>query len=225
MYMVDSGLRRGNSERIANGWEILQRNFKKTTTLVKDFLSFAKGRVPELSLIDPVALARTVVELYRDAARMQGVELVLGPGEVVAEALLDPEGVETALTNLLSNAIDAAALRETPGGKVVLHIRDDADDLLFEVSDNGRGMDWDVKGKVFTTFFTTKGTKGTGLGLLTTRKIVQEHGGRIEVESAVGAGSLFRMRFPRGRLQALADAAAKTAKEKSTGARPSQEKS
>lgn len=224
MYMVDSGLRRGNAGRIANGWEILQRNFKKTTALVKDFLSFAKGRVPELHLTDPVVLGRSVVELYRDAARAQGVELVLESGEVVAETLLDPEGVETALTNLLSNAIDAATLREKPGGRVVLCIRDDADDLLFEVSDNGRGMDWAVKGRVFTTFFTTKGNKGTGLGLLTTRKIVQEHGGRVEVESTVGAGSLFRMRFPRGRLQALAAAAAKAAKEKSTGARPSQEK-
>jgi signal transduction histidine kinase len=57
---------------------------------------------------------------------------------------------------------------------------------------------------VFTTFFTTKGGKGTGLGLLTTRKIVQEHGGRIEVESSPGQGSMFRIRLPRKRLEALA---------------------
>jgi PAS domain S-box-containing protein len=220
MYMVDSGLHRGDAARIAGGWEILQRNFEKTTVLVKDFLSFAKGRVPDLRPTDPAALARSIVELYRDAARMQGVELVLEPGEGVSEALLDPNGIETALTNLLSNAIDAAALRETPGGKVVLRIRDDAKDLLFEVSDNGCGMDWEVKGKVFTSFFTTKGGKGTGLGLLTTRKIVQEHGGRFEMESAVGEGSLFRMRFPRQRLQTLAEAAARGANGKSAGAVP-----
>jgi CheY-like chemotaxis protein len=69
-------------------------------------------------------------------------------------------------------------------------------------------MDWDVKGKVFTTFFTTKGGKGTELGLLTTQKIVQEHGGRIEVESGAGKGSTFRMRFAHKRLQAIAEAAA-----------------
>ena len=72
-------------------------------------------------------------------------------------------------------------------------------------------MDPDLKDRVFTTFFTTKGNKGTGLGLLTTRKIVQEHGGRIETESIVGEGSVFRIRLPRARLEALAAAYAATA--------------
>ena len=97
-------------------------------------------------------------------------------------------------------------MREAPGGKVVLRVRDEGGDLIFEVADNGCGMDWEVKEKVFTTFFTTKGGKGTGLGLLTTRKIVQEHGGRIEVQSTPEEGSLFRIRLPRKRLEALAAA-------------------
>jgi signal transduction histidine kinase len=65
-------------------------------------------------------------------------------------------------------------------------------------------MDQQVKQKVFTTFFTTKGGKGTGLGLLTTRKIVQEHGGKIELESTPGEGTIFRIRLPRKRLFTLA---------------------
>ena len=77
MYMVDTGIRRADADRIVNGWEILQRNFEKTTALVKDFLSFAKGRLPELTPTDPNALARNIVELYHDAAAKQGVELVL----------------------------------------------------------------------------------------------------------------------------------------------------
>jgi len=204
LYMVDSGLRRADAERIATGWGVLHRNFEKTTTLVKDFLSFAKGRLPEMKLTDPKSLIRDIVELYRTAARQQGVELVAEDDEPVAPAPLDPIGMETCLTNLVSNGIDAATLREAPGGRVVLRARDEGGDLIFEVADNGCGMDYDVKEKVFTTFFTTKGGKGTGLGLLTTRKIVQEHGGRIEVQSRPDKGSLFRIRLPRKRLEALA---------------------
>jgi PAS domain S-box-containing protein len=213
MYMVDTGLRKGDADRIINGWGVLQRNFEKTTALVKDFLSFSKGRLPNLRPTDPNALVRDIVELYSDAAHRQGVELVFEPGEDVAKAPLDPEGMETSLTNLVSNGIDAVMMREEPGGRVVLRTVEDAGDLVFEVADDGCGMDWEVKGKIFTTFFTTKGGQGTGLGLLTTRKIVQEHGGRIDVESEPGKGTTFRIRLPRKRLEALAEAAAEKAEE------------
>lgn len=208
MYMVDSGLRRGDAGRITDGWQILQRNFEKTTSLVKGFLSFAKGRLPELRPLDPNAAARGVVELYRDAAAVQGVELSLEAGPDVREAPLDPEGIETCLTNLVSNAIDAAMMREGGGGKVVVRTREEGDHLIFEVTDNGCGMDQEVLDKVFTTFFTTKGGKGTGLGLLTTRKIVQEHGGKIEMLSTPGQGSMFRIRLPRRGLEDIAARAA-----------------
>jgi len=207
MYMVDSGLSRGNASRITAGWQMLQRNFEKTTSLVKDFLSFAKGRLPELRPTDPNALARDIVALYVDAARLQGVELKLELGAEVKAAPLDAQGMETCITNLLSNGIDAAALRPEGGGQVILRTCEQAGDLLFEVVDNGGGMDWEVSGKVFTTFFTTKGNKGTGLGLLTTRKIVQEHGGWIDVESTLGEGATFRIRLSRERLQAIANSA------------------
>jgi PAS domain S-box-containing protein len=208
MYMLDTGLRKGNADRIAEGWQILHRNFDKTAALVKGFLSFAKGRLPELRPVDPAALARGVVDLYREAAAQQGVELLLETSENVREAPLDPDGMETCLTNLVSNGIDAAVMREQAGGKVVVRAREERDDLILEVADNGAGMEQDVKQKIFTTFFTTKGGKGTGLGLLTTRKIAQEHGGRIEMESAPDRGSIFRIRLPRQRLEALAAAGA-----------------
>jgi PAS domain S-box-containing protein len=208
MYMVDTGIRRSDADRIVKGWQILQRNFEKTTSLVKDFLSFAKGRLPELVSTDPNTLARYIVGFYRDAAAKQGVELVLEASPDVREAMLDPHGMETCLTNLISNGIDAATAMSRAPRRVVLRTREERDDLVFEVADNGCGIDQDVKAKIFTTFFTTKGGKGTGLGLLTTRKIVQEHGGRMEMESVAGQGSTFRIRLSRSRLETLAASAA-----------------
>ena len=69
--------------------------------------------------------------------------------------------------------------------------------IIFEVSDNGCGMDEEVKRKLFTSFFSTKGGKGTGLGLLVTQKIVKEHGGTIEVKSKQGEGSTFTVKIPK----------------------------
>ena len=203
MYMVDTGMRKGNAERIAEGWEVLQTNFDKTTTLVKDFLSFAKGRLPDLALSDPNLLMTSVNDLYKDAASQQGATLVLDLAKKIKPAYFDPEGIEACLTNLLSNGIDAVILGGGENGLVTLRTRDEENDLIFEVEDNGCGMEWEVKQRIFTTFFTTKGGEGTGLGLLTTRKIVQEHGGKIEVDTKENVGTTFRIRLPRARLNAL----------------------
>ena len=135
---------------------------------------------------------------------MQHVELVYEPGPPVPAAPLDPEGIETCLTNLISNGVDAAVMHREGRGKVCVRVADRDGDLVFEVEDNGCGIEGEIREKIFTTFFTTKGGKGTGLGLLTTRRIVQEHGGRMQVESEVGSGSTFRIILPRKRLEMLA---------------------
>jgi signal transduction histidine kinase len=86
---------------------------------------------------------------------------------------------------------------------VTIRTRYEKGTLYFEVEDTGSGMEYDIKQKIFTTFFTTKGGMGTGLGLLTTRKIIQEHGGKISVVSKKGEGSKFIMSFPVKRLNLL----------------------
>jgi signal transduction histidine kinase len=73
--------------------------------------------------------------------------------------------------------------------------------LVYDVTDNGRGLDYEISRKIFTRFFTTKGSdRGTGLGLLTTRRIVHQHGGRISFTSSEGEGSAFRIELPRASL-------------------------
>ncbi|MFH1049541.1 MAG: PAS domain-containing protein [bacterium] len=204
MYIVDIGLRKGDATRIVEGWEILQKNFYKTTNLVKGFLSFAKGKLPTLELTEPNKIIEEIIELYKETAKSQNVKLIADLQKDLKPALLDHEGIEACLTNLLSNAIDAAVLREDKKGEVILRTKDKDDLLIFEVIDNGCGMEAEVLKNVFTTFFTTKGSKGTGLGLLTTNKIIIEHGGKIEVNSDVGEGSIFRISLSRKTLELLA---------------------
>jgi len=202
-YIVSLGLEKDDKEMINEGWEMLERNFEKTTSLVKDFLSFSKGRLPKLKMMKPGSLIEEIIDLYKDIASQSKIELRAEIDKNIKRAPLDPDGIHTCLTNLVSNAIDACLMSKPKGTEVLIKVSEKRDKLVFEVSDNGSGIDYEIKKKIFTTFFTTKGGEGTGLGLLTTRKIVQEHGGKIIVDSEKGSGARFRMEFPRKRLTAL----------------------
>ncbi|MEW6364009.1 MAG: ATP-binding protein [Acidobacteriota bacterium] len=200
VYVLQSGLRQNNPARLDTGVEMLSRNVEKISALVKNLLSFSKGTVPHVTLTDPNKVAREILELYGQTARKAGIELRAEQQEGVEPAALDAEGIHTCLANLVSNAIDACQWSEKKGCRVTLKTSEENGVLCFEVADDGCGMDYDVKKKIFTTFFTTKGSGGTGLGLLLTRKIVQEHGGKILVDSEPERGTTFRILLPRNRL-------------------------
>lgn len=200
LFMVRWGLEDDRLDKIQKGWEMLDRNFERITTFVREFLNFAKGRVPTVQPIDPNQVAGEVVELFSAAAHDKGVTIAAELQVGIAKANLDLEGIHKALSNLVSNAIDACLLSEEGDCRVVVRTRDRDGRLEYEVEDNGCGMDCEIKRKVFTSFFTTKGTRGTGLGLLETKKVVQEHGGSVDIESAPGVGSTVRLLLPRARL-------------------------
>ncbi|MFH1742494.1 MAG: PAS domain-containing protein [bacterium] len=206
MYVVNSGMRHDDKELTRQGWEMLQSNIERITAYVKDFLGFAKGHKPVVKSVDPNRMAGEVVDLYKDMADQAGIHLTAELQEGIEKANLDPEGIHTCLANLVSNAIDACEMSDKTDSKVTLKTFERADALIYEVSDNGCGMDYEIKQKVFTTFFSTKeSSRGTGLGLLVTRRITQEHGGKVTLESSEGEGSVFRLEFPRNRLPELTE--------------------
>lgn len=201
MYMMSTGMNKGNIERIQKGMEMLDRNIQRIGTFVKAFLSFSKGREIRASLNDPMAIAKEVVEMYAMKAAALGIQLETEQLGNVAPAAIDYESMHECLTNLVGNAIDACQVSENESGHCVkVRVFENEGTVVFEVVDNGCGMDYEIKKKVFTTFFTTKGLGGSGLGLLMTKKIIHEHGGRIDLESEPGEGTTFRIRLPRGRL-------------------------
>ncbi len=201
VYIVRSGMQRGDGDRLLRGWQMVEENIARISVFVKEFLDFAKGRAPTVSLVEPNTVAGQVMDLFTETARLAHIDLRADLAAGLAPAYLDADAIHTCLANLVSNALDACQVSDRDGGHVVLATREADDTLLFEVTDDGIGMDSEIRKKVFTNFFSTKGTeKGTGLGLLTTRKIVQQHGGRVAFESTEGVGSVFRLEFPRSRL-------------------------
>ena len=204
MYVVGSGLRTADSELIGEGWEMLEENITRISAFVKEFLEFARGREPDVSLVDPNEIARKIIDLYKDSAKLAGIRLKANLAEGLDAIAVDSEAIHTCLANLVSNAFDACEVSDNSECNVTLSTSEESGVVVFKVEDDGCGMDYDVKQKVFTNYFSTKGSdKGTGLGLLTTRKIVQEHGGTVSFESTEGLGSEFCIKLPRARLPKL----------------------
>jgi PAS domain S-box-containing protein len=206
LYMLATGLEKGRLERVQKGMAMLDRNIRRVSLFVKAFLSFAKGREIKARLNDPAEIAREVVDMYAAGADALGIGLKLEAAGFQAPAAIDYESMHECLANLVDNALDACRASAGSGGlQVTVRAFEKENTVCYEVIDNGCGMDDEVKRKVFTTFFTTKGLGGTGLGLLMTRKIIQEHGGFIDLTSEPGHGTTFRIHLPRQRLPKVAD--------------------
>lgn len=171
--------------------EEMTRQLARIEMAVRDLLSFARPATPKLAPADAERIAERAVRLVQPAAERAGVSLRLEPGVALPELQVDAELVGQALVNLLMNAVQATSA----GGRVRVstEARDGA--VLFRVSDTGRGIPERDRESIFKPFFTTRHS-GSGLGLSITREIVERHGGRLEVESRLGAGSTFTAILP-----------------------------
>jgi signal transduction histidine kinase len=203
-YMVNRGMARDKPEMLKDGWAMVERNIERVSGLVLDLLRYSKDRVPERSVCRPNEIAREAVALFGERAREHKVMLTTALDDGIQDAYLDREGIYHVLLNLLSNAIDACIYDPDTSKKWQVIVKsglekdpESGETIVLEVTDNGIGMTDQVKERLFSRFFSTKGGHGTGLGLLVTEKIVKEHGGRIAVESSLGEGTTFSVRLGR----------------------------
>jgi signal transduction histidine kinase len=198
-YLVDIGIDKGNTDKLIKGWQMIKRSIGRTSDLVLDLLSYSKEREPEYEPCSPNEIANDVVELMADQASNYDIELVKHFSPSIARVAMDPRTVHRCLLNLVSNAIDACMFDENMKKHHYVRVSTIPEEgrfIRFEVQDNGSGMSREVTEKLFSAFFSTKGSKGTGLGLLVTCKLVEEHRGTIAVQSEAGQGTTFTMRLP-----------------------------
>jgi two-component system, NtrC family, sensor histidine kinase HydH len=169
----------------------LQSECQRLVDVSNDFLRFARVKDLEAKPTDLAGVVEEVVDFFTPTARSVSIEIKSYLPADLPALSLDADLFKQALLNLLLNAQQAMP----EGGEITLQAARDGGRVVLNVIDTGKGMAPDVAAKVFRPFFSTR-PGGTGLGLATTRRIVESHGGAIDVQSEVGRGSKFTIRLP-----------------------------
>ena len=194
-YLVEMGLENDDPAVLRKGWEIVKRNQNKISSLVMDMLSYGKDREPDPVPSDLAALIAEIVETVQQRAEELGATIRWSPPADLPPLVFDPEGIARAVLNVVTNALDAVEGRPDPSISIDAGL-DAAGLVRIVVGDNGAGMPPETLERIFQVFVSTKGARGTGLGLAVSRKILREHGGDIRATSRPGEGSSFVLEFP-----------------------------
>ncbi|MFC2085069.1 PAS domain-containing protein [Bacteroidota bacterium] len=198
IYLVNTGLKKNDRERIDQGWEIASRNIRRIRSLVMDILYYAKDREPQLEKLLVKELIDEVCENVSDRAKRLGIEFKCTFSSHIGEIEADRNAVRSLLINILDNSIDACRIDAKKNKhSIIFDIKGESNYIIFEISDNGIGMDRETREKALSLFFSSKGAGGTGLGLFIANKIAQSHGGKININSVEGEGSKFTIIMPR----------------------------
>jgi len=192
--VVEKALTEGNSERAGSTWPIIRRNLDRINAVILNMLAYSKPRRQMLETINVNVVIEDCVELATPLADEAGIALITDLGDL-PPAPADPDGLHQAFLNLLTNALDA--VRPEDGAVTVASEFDPLTRVItVRVSDNGMGIPPEEVDKIFEIFHTTKGARGTGLGLAVARKVVREHNGLISVQSAPDRGTTFIVKLP-----------------------------
>jgi signal transduction histidine kinase len=166
--------------------------------VVLDVLYFSKERPLERRRTDVHAFSKDLLAAVTPKIRKRAIDFTTDIAPGLGEFEIDAAVAAPAITNILDNAVDACSeeFAQTPH-RITFQVRGTPEHVIFDIHDNGVGMTRETQAKIFDLFYSSKGRAGTGLGLFITRQVVTQHGGRIEVESTPGRGSVFRIFLPR----------------------------
>ncbi|MBW1901458.1 MAG: response regulator [Deltaproteobacteria bacterium] len=199
IYRLEAGLKKGNQEQINDAMEVVKSMIYRIRSMILDILYYTKERDLNWTRVNVLDFSHQVAALVRPNAEKNNIEFVYDFDQPDLFFEIDPGTVSSALVNILENSIDACVddKSDDKSYKVIFGVNANENHVVFEAIDNGIGMDRQTRENLFTLFFSSKGHRGTGLGLFISNEIVEQHGGIIEVDSEPGKGSRFQIKLPR----------------------------
>jgi len=183
---------RAGDERAVKRLNVIAGQIKRIAEIVRSMLDSTRSPKPRLASVSINALLDEILDAAKPTLLARGVELRTEMVEGLPPVEADPDQLQQVFLNLINNSLDAMPA----GGALSVSTRRGADDLIVELTDTGEGIAADQIELIFDPFFTTKRERGTGLGVTIVKQIVTEHGGKVEVESEPGRGTVFRIRLP-----------------------------
>jgi PAS domain S-box-containing protein len=193
-YVYKRGKRLGDEKEMDIGWDMVERNVGIIAALVKDLLNFSKTRKPEIEMTDVGALFTDVVESL-NLQNNPDIQVAQDIPEEMPKVPLDYHSMHQCLANIVKNASEAL---DRKSGRITLSTNLDVGGThaVLSITDNGTGMSPETIEKVSGGMYSTKGSKGTGLGLMVSRKIITEHHGHMDVQSEENVGTTFLIFIP-----------------------------
>lgn len=199
---VELAINRKDVQMAAAGWPILARNLDRILSLTLNMLAYSKERTLDLEPLQVGVLTQEVVDLLSAKALRRGVTIKISVDPHEPPIPIDADAIHQVLLNLLDNAIDAA-----PEHNGHVHIRTEydpeLDQALVYVSDDGPGIPLASHDHVFEPFVSTKGQRGTGLGLAVTRKLLAQHDGTVQIADPELGGATLEVKLPASREEDL----------------------
>jgi len=184
--MVELGLDKGKIDVTKKGWSILQRNLTRIQNLVLNMLAFSKVRKPQLAMTQINHIVTETIEMLGNQADEKRVVLIADLDKNLPAIAVDPDGMQQVILNLMLNALDAVV----PDNGVIT--------VKTSYDNENQGIKPAELNSLFQAFHSSKGHGGTGLGLAVVKRIIEEHHGKVEVESKEGEGTTFTLQIPGG---------------------------
>jgi K+-sensing histidine kinase KdpD len=193
--VIDFGLRTNEIHRVKRSWNILKPNLERVKKFTLDMLDFSKERYIELGPCEFNAVIQSAIESLQSQLKQKKTKLHIRVDQKIPLIELDGERIHEMTTNLILNAVDIVD-QDTGVVEVETKYLQESSEVQVGVTDNGPGISEEVRGKIFMPFQSTKNKLGTGLGLAIAKRIVEQHKGRIEIDSELGKGTTFRVILP-----------------------------